>query len=57
MGFSIDWTYEGVLAGISRDAARIFLRRRTPLETAQRHAVTIWPNMASATEVDRLHAE
>ena len=32
MGFIVDWTYEDSFAGISRDAARIFLRRRPPPE-------------------------
>lgn len=53
MGFSVDWTYEDFLAGISRDAARIFLRRR---ESGSASAV-IWLNMASPSEVDELYAE
>jgi predicted lactoylglutathione lyase len=57
MGFSVDWTYEDYLAGISRDDARIFLRRRTPEEAAQRLGVVVWLNMASSAEVDQLHAE
>ena len=56
MGFSVDWVYEGHLAGISRDATRLFLRRRTEQEAAQRHSVTIWLNMASPTDVDELYA-
>ena len=32
MGFRIDWTYENQLAGMSKDATRIFLRRRMPHE-------------------------
>ena len=57
MGFSVDWTYEDDLAGISRDAARRFLRRRTPRESQDGYRVLIWLNMASASEVDELHAE
>lgn len=57
MAFSIDWTYEDSLAGISRDAARIFLRRRTAQEAKVLHTATIWLNMASAAEVDHLYAE
>jgi predicted lactoylglutathione lyase len=57
MGFSVDWTYEDSLAGISRDDARVFLRRRTPEEASERYRVLIWLNMASSAEVDQLHAE
>jgi predicted lactoylglutathione lyase len=57
MGFSVDWSYEDSLAGISRDDARVFLRRRTPEEAKQRYSVLIWLNMASSAEVDQLHAE
>jgi len=57
MGFSVDWLYEDSLAGISRDDARVFLRRRTPEETRQRYSCLVWLNMASAAEVDQLHAE
>ena len=57
MGFSVDWTYEDHLAGISKDAARVFLRRRTPQEDRERFSVLIWLNMASSAEVDQLHAE
>jgi predicted lactoylglutathione lyase len=56
MGFSVDWTYEDQLAGISKDAARVFLRRRTPQEDRSL-GVVIWLNMASSAEVDELHAE
>ena len=57
MGFSVDWTYEDQLAGISKDAARMFLRRRTPQEDRERYSVLIWLNMGSSAEVDQLHAE
>jgi predicted lactoylglutathione lyase len=57
MGFSVDWSYEDSLAGISRDDARVFLRLRTPEEAKARYSVLIWLNMASSTEVDQLHAE
>ena len=57
MGFNVDWTYEDHLAGISKDAARVVLRRRTPQEDRDRYSVLIWLNMASSAEVDQLHAE
>ena len=57
MGFVVDWSYEDSLAGISRDDARLFLRRRTPDEARARSGVLVWLNMASATEVEQLHAE
>jgi predicted lactoylglutathione lyase len=57
MGFSVDWTYQEELAGISRDAARIFLRRRTPKEEEQRYRVLIWLNMDSSAEVDELYED
>ena len=57
MGFSVDWSYEESLAGISRDDARVFLRLRTPQEANDRYSVLIWLNMASSAEVDQLHAE
>ena len=56
MGFSVDWTYEDQLAGISKDAARVFLRRRTPQEDRSL-GIVIWLNMASSAEVDELYAE
>jgi predicted lactoylglutathione lyase len=55
MGFRTDWTYQGDLAGISKDDARVFLRRRAPGE--ERNSVVVWLNMNSAGEVDQLHAE
>lgn len=55
MGFTVDWTYEDSFAGISKDAARIFLRRRTPGEAEQRYTVTVWLNMGSPAEVDELY--
>lgn len=57
MGFSVDWTYEDSFAGISRDDARVFLRRRTPQEAKERYRVVVWLNMGSSVEVDQLHAE
>jgi predicted lactoylglutathione lyase len=57
MAFSIDWVYEDWLAGVSKDAARIFLRRRTSEQAQARHTVTIWLNMESPAEVDQLNAE
>ena len=56
MGFTLDWKHEDSLAGICRDAARIFLRRRTPQEADRGYTVTIWINLNSAAEVDLLHA-
>ena len=55
MGFNVDWMYEDTFAGISKDSARIFLRRRTPKETVQRYAVTVWLNMESPADVGELH--
>ena len=57
MGFSVDWSYEDSFAGISRDDARVFLRRRTPEEARERYSVLIWLNMGSSAEVDQLYAE
>jgi predicted lactoylglutathione lyase len=57
MGFIVDWSYEESFAGISRDDARVFLRRRTPEETKERYSVLIWLNMASSAEVDQLYGE
>lgn len=57
LGFTVDWVYEDFLAGISRDDARVFLRRRTPEEAREGYSVLIWVNLDSAAEVDRLHAE
>jgi predicted lactoylglutathione lyase len=57
MGFEVDWVYEDFLAGISRDDARVFLRRRTPEEAKARYSVLVWLNMGSPAEVDQLHAE
>ncbi len=54
MDFNVDWMYEDVLAGISKDEARIFLRRRSSEEVEQHYTVTIWLNMDSAAEVDEL---
>lgn len=57
MGFGVDWTYEDFLAGISRDSARVFLRRRTQQEDRDRYSVLIWLNMDSSAEVDQLYEE
>jgi predicted lactoylglutathione lyase len=57
IGFSVDWAYEDSFASISRDDARVFLRRRTPKEATERYSVLIWLNMGSSAEVDQLHAE
>ena len=57
MGFGVDWVYEDDLAGLSRDDARVFLRRRTPEEAKERYSVLVWLNMGSPAEVDQLYAE
>ena len=57
MGFHVDWSYEDSFAGISRDDARVFLRRRTLEEAKARYSVLVWLNMASSAEVDQLHTE
>jgi predicted lactoylglutathione lyase len=57
MGFRVDWVYEDYLAGISRDAARIFLRRKTEQEEKQDYNVLVWLNLNSPLEVDQLHEE
>jgi predicted lactoylglutathione lyase len=57
MGFSVDWTYEDYLAGISKDATRIFLRRRTEQEEQQGYNVLVWLNLNSPLEVDQLYEE
>jgi predicted lactoylglutathione lyase len=55
MGFTLDWVHEDSFAGLSKDAARIFLRRRNPHDARPASPVTIWLNMASPAEVDELH--
>jgi predicted lactoylglutathione lyase len=57
MGFRVDWVYADDLAGISKDAARIFLRRRTEQEETQDYNVLVWLNLASPLEVDQLYEE
>ena len=57
MGFSVDWRHEDNLTGLSRDEARVFLRRRTSSEANQRYSVLVWLNMDSPAEVDQLHSE
>ena len=57
MGFSLDWAYEDSFAGISRDDARMFLRRRTAEEVSAGYSVLVWLNMGSSAEVDQLYAE
>jgi len=57
MGFTLDWVHEDSFAGLSKDAARIFLRRKSPQEAGRQQPVTIWLNMASAAEVDELHRD
>jgi predicted lactoylglutathione lyase len=57
MGFSVDWVYQDYLSGISRDDARIFLRKRTAAEVDDGYSVLIWLNLNSVAEVDRLYDE
>jgi predicted lactoylglutathione lyase len=57
MGFRVDWVYEDYLAGISKDAARIFLRRKTEQEEKQAYNVLVWLNLDSPLEVDQLYEE
>jgi len=57
LGFSVDWTYGDLLAGISRDDARVFLRRKTPEEAKNGYSVLIWLNMSATAEVDQLYEE
>lgn len=57
MGFRVDWVYEDYLAGISKDAARIFLRRKTEQEEKQDYNVLVWLNLKSSLEVDQLYEE
>jgi predicted lactoylglutathione lyase len=57
MGFCVDWTYENELAGVSKDATRIFLRRRTPQEEERGYNVLVWLNLSSPSEVDQLYEE
>ena len=57
MGFRVDWVHADDLAGISKDAARIFLRRRTEQEESQDYNVLVWLNLDSPLEVDQLYEE
>jgi uncharacterized glyoxalase superfamily protein PhnB len=57
MGFRVDWVYADDLAGISKDAARIFLRRRTEQEDSQDYNVLVWLNLDSPLEVHQLYEE
>jgi predicted lactoylglutathione lyase len=57
MGFRIDWTYENELAGISKDATRIFLRRRASQEEERGSNVLVWLNLSSPSEVEQLYEE
>jgi uncharacterized glyoxalase superfamily protein PhnB len=57
MGFRVDWVYGDYLAGISKDAARIFLRRKTEQEEQQDYNVLVWLNLNSPSEVGHLYEE
>ena len=52
MGFRVNWVYADDLAGISKDAARIFLRLRTGQEESQDYNVLVWLNLDSPLEVE-----
>lgn len=54
LGFALDWKYEDGIAGVSRDAARLFLDRvvEGPL-----HPVRVWLNLDSVAAVDALHRD
>jgi predicted lactoylglutathione lyase len=55
LGFTVDWTYEDHIAGISKDHARIFIRQKTDQEKKQGYSVLIWLNLNSPSEVDQLY--
>jgi len=59
LGFTVDWSDEDIgLAGLSRDAARIFMssaKYRTWL--GNQGPGVVWLNLSSRAEVDALHAE
>ncbi len=57
LGFTVDWTYEGQFAGLSRDDARVFLRLAAEGEPAPPGSGALWFNMNSAAEVDQVHSE
>jgi len=57
LGFTVDWTYEDDIAGISRDDARIFIRQKTEHEKNQGYSVLIWLNLNSPSEVDQLYED
>jgi uncharacterized glyoxalase superfamily protein PhnB len=50
----LDWNYEGGIAGVSRDEARLFL---DCVVEGPLHPVRVWLNLESASEVDALHRE
>ncbi len=54
LGFALDWKYEDGIAGVSREATRLFLDRVVggPL-----HPVRVWLNLDSVSEVDALHGD
>ena len=57
LGFSVDWVYQDLLAGVSRDDARIYLRKRTGEESRSGYKVLIWINLDSVTAVDELYED
>jgi len=54
LGFVLDWKYEDGLAGVSREAARLFLDR---VAGGPLHPVRVWLNLGSVAEVDALYSE
>src|SRR3954463_5413339 len=54
LGFRLDWKYEDGIAGVSREAARLFLDR---VAHGPVHPVRVWLNLDSVSEVDALHRD
>jgi predicted enzyme related to lactoylglutathione lyase len=54
LGFTLDWKHEDGIAGVSRDAARLFLDQ---VVGEAIHPVRVWLNLLSVSEVDALHRD
>jgi predicted enzyme related to lactoylglutathione lyase len=54
LGFTLDWKYEDGIAGVSREAARLFLDR---VANGPLHPVRVWFNLSSVSEVDALYRD
>lgn len=52
--FALDWQHEDVIAGVSRQEARIFLER---VAVESLHPVRVWLNLDSVAAVEALHRE